>query len=130
MGVLAGGRGLGHFVNPPLQGGVHILDSAAKVGEYAKKMLGNTLVTKQTGAAGKPVNFLLLSEKFQIKRERYFAILMDRASGGPVLIGSKVGGTSIEDIAAADPTAIIKMPVDIMTGITSEQAQSMANQMG
>merc|ERR1711957_884980 len=62
--------------------------------------------------------------------EKYFAILNDRGSGGPLMIGSKVGGTSIEDIAAADPTAIIKMPVDIMKGITDEVASSMATQMG
>ena len=55
---------------------------------------------------------------------------MDRGSRGPLMIGSKVGGTSIEDIAEADPTAIIKMPVDIMEGITADQASSMATQMG
>merc|ERR1711957_600628 len=65
-----------------------------------------------------------------IAGEKYFAILNDRGSGGPIMIGSKVGGTSIEDIAEADPTAIIKMPVDIVAGITSEQAASMATQMG
>merc|ERR1712019_256575 len=54
----------------------------------------------------------------------------DRGSGGPLMIGSKTGGTSIEDIAAADPTAIIKVPVDIMEGITKEQSTSMASQMG
>merc|ERR1711924_22788 len=73
---------------------------------------------------------LLLAEKFTITRERYFAILMDRASGGPVMIGSKVGGTSIEDIVEADPSAIIKMPVDIMEGMTAEKAGSMADQIG
>merc|ERR1711976_1157310 len=65
-----------------------------------------------------------------IAGEKYFAILNDRASGGPIMIGSKVGGTSIEDIAAADPTAIIKIPVDIMEGMITEKAESMAAQMG
>merc|ERR1712176_586156 len=104
--------------------------SKAKVAEYAENMLGKTLVTKQTGAEGKPNNTLMLAEKVSISTEKYFAILMDRGSGGPLMIGSKVGGTSIEDIAEADPTAIIKMPVDIMVGITAEQAASMASQMG
>jgi len=93
-------------------------------------MLGKTLITKQTGAEGKPNNTLLLAEKVSITTEKYFAILMDRGSGGPLMIGSKTGGTSIEDIAAADPTAIIKLPVDIMEGITTEAALSMATQMG
>ncbi|CAK0878095.1 unnamed protein product [Prorocentrum cordatum] len=127
--VLAGGRGLGHFKENGFQGGVHIVPKG-KVSEFAEKMLGKTLVTKQTGAEGKPNNTLLLAEKVSIADEKYFAILMDRGSGGPLMIGSKVGGTSIEDIAAADPTAIIKMPVDIMTGITDEVASSMATQMG
>lgn len=72
----------------------------------------------------------MLAEKVDIAGEKYFAILNDRGSGGPIMIGSKVGGTSIEDIAEADPTAIIKMPVDIMEGMTEKKAQSMADQMG
>jgi len=127
--VLAGGRGLGYFKENNFQGGVHVI-SKDKVGEYAENMLNKTLITKQTGAEGKPNNTLMLAEKVAIVGEKYFAILMDRGSGGPIMIGSKVGGTSIEDIAEADPTAIIKMPVDIMTGVTSEQAASMATQMG
>merc|ERR1712151_1037339 len=127
--VLAGGRGLGYFKEDNFQGGVHIVPKE-KVAEVADKMLGKTLITKQTGAEGKPNNTLLIAEKVSIASEKYFAILMDRGSGGPLMIGSKTGGTSIEDIAEADPTAIIKMPVDIMAGITSEQASSMATQMG
>jgi len=127
--VLAGGRGLGHFKENNFQGGVHIVNKA-KIAETAEKMLGKTLVTKQTGAEGKPNNLLMLAEKVDIESEKYFAILMDRGSGGPLLIGSKVGGTSIEDIAEATPEAIIKMPVDIMDGITAAEAEKMANQMG
>lgn len=93
-------------------------------------MMNRSQVTKQTGETGKPINSLLLVEKFEIKSERYFAILMDRSAGGPLIIGSKTGGTSIEDIAAADPTAIIKMPVDIMQGMSAAQATEMATKMG
>lgn len=127
--VLAGGRGLGHFKENNFQGGVHIV-AKDKVAEVADKMLGKTLITKQTGAEGKPNNTLLIAEKVQIVGEKYFAILMDRGSGGPLMIGSKTGGTSIEDIAAADPTAIIKVPVDIVAGITHADASAMASQMG
>jgi len=73
---------------------------------------------------------LLLAEKVQIDTEKYFAILNDRGSGGPLMIGSKTGGTSIEDIAAKDPSAIVKMPVDIVEGCTTEMATSMAKEMG
>jgi succinyl-CoA synthetase beta subunit len=74
--ILAGGRGLGTFTNG-LQGGVHIIKSS-EVEEYAGKMLGGTLVTKQTGPAGKPVNTLLLAKKMELVNEMYFAILLDR----------------------------------------------------
>merc|ERR1711972_656959 len=127
--VLAGGRGLGHFKENNFQGGVHIIPKE-QAAEFADKMLGKTLVTKQTGATGKPCNTVMLCEKFDIKTEKYFAILMDRGSGGPVMIGSKTGGTSIEDIAAKDPSAIVKVPVDIVKGISNAQAQEMAEKMG
>merc|ERR1712014_191540 len=127
--VLAGGRGLGYFKENNFQGGVHIVPKS-QVSDVADKMLGKTLITKQTGAEGKPNDTLLIAEKVSIASEKYFAILMDRGSGGPLMIGSKTGGTSIEDIAAADPTAIIKVPVDIMNGVTKEQTTSMASQMG
>lgn len=127
--VLAGGRGLGHFKENGFQGGVHIVPKS-EIEKMADNMLGKTLVTKQTGATGKPCSTVMLAEKFQIKTEKYFAILMDRGSGGPIMIGSKTGGTSIEDIAAADPTAIVKVPVDIIEGLSTAQAVDMAKQMG
>jgi len=130
--VLAGGRGLGHFKENGFQGGVLGTSSREELRECAEKMLGKTLITKQTGEAGKPCNFLMLAEKFQIKEggEKYFAILMDRGAGGPIMIGSKVGGTSIEDIAEADPSAIIRIPVDINKGCDKKMALDMANKMG
>ena len=95
--ILAGGRGLGTFTNG-LKGGVHIT-TAANANTLAKKMLGATLVTKQTGPAGKPVNTLYVAKKMKLKREMYFAILLDRKSAGPIMIGCSEGGTSIEDLA-------------------------------
>lgn len=122
--ILAGGRGLGKFTSG-LQGGVHIC-SAPKAVELAKQMLGGTLVTKQTGPAGKPVSTLYVARKMKLKREMYFAILLDRKTAGPIMIGCSEGGTSIEDLAEKFPEKIIKIPIDIRTGITDEQALKMA----
>lgn len=121
--VLAGGRGLGKFTNG-LQGGVHIAKTD-KALELAKQMLGGTLVTKQTGPAGKPVNVLYVAKKMKLKREMYFAMLLDRATAGPLMIGCSEGGTSIEDLAEKFPEKIIKIPVDIRVGLTDAQAMQM-----
>lgn len=122
--IYAGGRGLGKFTNG-LQGGVHIC-SVNKALDLAKQMLNQTLVTKQTGPAGKPVNTLYVAKKMKLKREMYFAILLDRKTAGPIMIGCSEGGTSIEDLAEKFPEKIIKIPVDIRTGITDDQAMQMA----
>lgn len=121
--ILAGGRGLGKFTNG-LQGGVHIC-SADEAEELAAKMLGATLVTKQTGPKGKPVNTLYIANKMKLLREMYFAILLDRKTAGPVMIGCSEGGTSIEDLAERFPEKIVKVAVDIRTGITDAQAMEM-----
>jgi len=118
--ILAGGRGLGTFTNG-LQGGVHIIKSS-EVEEYAGKMLGGTLVTKQTGPAGKPVNTLLLAKKMELVNEMYFAILLDRATQGPMVIACAEGGTSIEDLAESNPDAIVRVPIDPKVGMTDADA--------
>jgi succinyl-CoA synthetase beta subunit len=121
--IYAGGRGLGSFKNG-LKGGVHIV-KADKVKDLASKMLGQVLVTKQTGAAGKPVNTLYVARKMKLAREMYFAILLDRSTSGPVMIGCSEGGTSIEDLAHKYPEKIVKIPVDAREGITDVQATKM-----
>ncbi|PRW59384.1 Succinyl- ligase [ADP-forming] subunit mitochondrial isoform A [Chlorella sorokiniana] len=121
--ILAGGRGLGEFTNG-LQGGVHIC-KVEEAPALAAKMLGGTLVTKQTGPKGKPVNTLYIAHKMKLKREMYFALLLDRKSAGPVMIGCSEGGTSIEDLAEKFPDKIVKIPIDIRTGITDAQAMQM-----
>jgi succinyl-CoA synthetase beta subunit len=126
--ILAGGRGLGTFTNG-FQGGVHIVPKGDAV-SVASKMLGETLVTKQTGARGKPVNTLYIAEKMKLNREMYFAILLDRKSAGPMMIGCGEGGTSIEDLAEKFPDKIIKIPVDIREGITDAQAREMVEGLG
>jgi len=123
--ILAGGRGLGSFVTGnQLQGGVHIIPTS-QVEKYATEMIGGTLVTKQSGPAGKPVNTVLLAKKMQLEREFYFAIMMDRASQGPMIIACAEGGTSIEDLAESNPEMIIKVPVNLEEGITGEQVQTV-----
>eukprot|EP00210_Caulerpa_lentillifera_P003633 g3468.t1 len=121
--ILAGGRGLGQF-KTGLKGGVHICTSS-EAKALAKEMLNQILVTKQTGPIGKPVNTLYIAQKMKLKNEKYFAILLDRESNGPILIGCSEGGTSIEELAESKPEKIIKIPVDITTGLTNEQAKEM-----
>lgn len=123
--ILAGGRGLGKFTNG-LQGGVHIIKTA-EVEDYASKMLGGTLVTKQSGAAGKPVNTVLLAKKMQLAREFYFAIMMDRTTQGPLIIACSEGGTSIEDLAESSPEKIIKVPVSFDEGLTDEKVAQIVD---
>lgn len=127
--VLAGGRGLGSFKNG-FKGGVHICYEQDKAADVAEKMIGQHLVTKQTGADGRLCSTALITERLYIRREMYFAITYDRESSGPVIVASRVGGTSIEDIAAADPTAVAKIPVDMATGLTPEVAAEVAEALG
>jgi len=122
--ILAGGRGLGKFTNG-LQGGVHVIKTS-EIAEYAGKMLGGTLVTKQSGPEGKPVNTLLLAKKMNLVKEMYLAIMLDRATMGPIIIACSEGGTSIEDLAESHPEKIIKTPIDINVGITDDQAMAVA----
>lgn len=131
--ILAGGRGLGTFMDeadgtPGLQGGVHVIQTS-EVADYASKMLGKTLVTKQSGPAGKPVNTILLAKKMNLVREFYFAIMMDRASGGPIIIACSEGGTSIEDLAEKYPEKILKLPVSLSEGLTEAKAQQVVEHL-
>jgi succinyl-CoA synthetase beta subunit len=127
--VLAGGRGLGHFSNG-FKGGVHVgVKTPKEIKDMAAQMLGHKLITKQTGAGGRICNTVQIVETVQTKSEKYFAILMDRAFGGPVVIASAKGGVTIEDIAAKDPSCIIKEPIDIKTGLAPGQARRIAEKM-
>ncbi len=104
--------------------------SVQEAENLASKMLGQTLVTIQSGAQGKPVNTVFVQEKASPIHEMYFAILLDRQSGGPVLIGSSKGGMAIEDVAREDPSAITKIPIDITKGISRADADRLAKDMG
>lgn len=98
--------------------------------ELAEKMLGHNLVTKQTGAEGKPCNAVYICERKYARNEYYFAILLDRKSAGPVIVASSQGGVDIETVAAQTPEAIITLPIDAKVGFTKEKALDLAKQMG
>ncbi|XP_043850058.1 succinate--CoA ligase [ADP-forming] subunit beta, mitochondrial isoform X1 [Dromiciops gliroides] len=127
--VLAGGRGKGTFESG-LKGGVKIVFSPEEAKAVSAQMIGKKLFTKQTGEKGRICNSVLVCERRYPRREYYFAITMERSFQGPVLIGSSQGGVNIEDVAAENPEAIFKEPIDIMEGIKKEQAARLAQNMG
>ena len=97
-------------------GGVVVVDDAEKAGEISRLMLGNILVTRQSGAEGREVRRVLIEEAMEIARECYLALLLDRSIEGLVFIASTEGGTEIEEVAAKRPDAILKVPVDPRAG--------------
>lgn len=103
---------------------------SSQVEDYAGKMLGARLVTKQTGPGGQQCSKVLVNEGITIHRECYFAILMDRAHGGPVMVASTQGGMDIEEVAEKSPEAIITEPVDITKGLQDAQARNLAERLG
>ncbi|KAL2091398.1 hypothetical protein ACEWY4_013661 [Coilia grayii] len=127
--ILAGGRGKGMF-DSGLKGGVHLTKDPAVVGELANKMLGYNLTTKQTPKEGVKVKTVMVAEALDISRETYFAILMDRACNGPVMVGSPQGGMDIEEVAASSPELIFKEVIDIFEGVRDDQALRMAANLG
>ncbi|EDW96588.1 succinate--CoA ligase [ADP-forming] subunit beta, mitochondrial isoform X2 [Drosophila yakuba] len=127
--VLAGGRGKGTFKNG-LKGGVRVVYDPQTAEELSSKMIDQLLVTKQTGAAGRICKKVMVAERKFPRREFYFAVMMERAFNGPVLIASKEGGVDIEEVAASSPDAILYEPIDIGTGLTSEQAEKIVKKVG
>jgi succinyl-CoA synthetase beta subunit len=127
--VLAGGRGKGTF-NTGFKGGVKFAKTKEDAAEYTEKMLGNTLVTHQTGAAGQKVSKVFIAECLDIQKEYYFAILLQGKYGGPVLVGSPRGGVDIETVAKENPEDIYTQPVPMKKGLTSEDALTFANKLG
>ncbi|MFO1000369.1 MAG: ADP-forming succinate--CoA ligase subunit beta [Planctomycetaceae bacterium] len=128
--IHAGGRGKGTFKEHPTQRGVVLVKSAAEAAENAKRMLGSTLVTIQTGDEGKQVNTLFVEQGLKIARELYLGIVVDREVGGPVLIMSSEGGMDIEEVAKHTPEKIIAEPFDAVAGLYPYQARKMAYALG
>ena len=127
--IHAGGRGKGTFKDG-FQGGVHLCDSVEDVTAKAEAMLGNVLVTKQTGEDGRQVNTLLISSAEEITKEFYLACLLDRGIGRPILMASAEGGMDIEEVAAKTPEKIIKVAIDPTIGLQDYQARKVAIALG
>jgi len=127
--VHAGGRGKGSFKNG-FKGGVHVRKTPDEVRDVAAKMLGQILVTHQTGPDGRLVNKVLVAESADIAREIYFAVLLDRATAAPLVVASTEGGVEIEAVAAKSPEKIIREPIDPLSGLQPYQARKLASQLG
>ncbi|KAJ0422552.1 hypothetical protein BJY00DRAFT_69798 [Aspergillus carlsbadensis] len=127
--VLAGGRGKGHFDNG-LKGGVRVIYSPTEAKMFAGQMIGQKLITKQTGAAGRLCNSVYIVERKFARREFYLAILMDRQTQSPVIVASSQGGMDIEAVAKENPEAIITTPIDINVGVTDGIATKIATELG
>ncbi|HYG36136.1 MAG TPA: ADP-forming succinate--CoA ligase subunit beta [Clostridia bacterium] len=127
--VHAGGRGKGTFKSG-YQGGVKLCSTAEDVHEKAKAMLGNVLVTKQTGPEGRLVSKLLVTLAPNIQKEFYLAVLLDRSISRPVVMASTEGGVDIEEVAAKTPEKIIKEPIDPAVGMMPFQARKIATALG
>ena len=120
--IHAGGRGKG--------GGVKVVRNLADAEAAAQKILGMQLVTHQTGPQGQKVQRLLIEETASIDRELYLGIVLDRAIGKFVFMASKAGGMEIEEVAAKDPTAIIKEVIDPAIGLAAYQGRNLAFALG
>ena len=119
--IHAGGRGKA--------GGVKLAKNIDEVKKYATEILGKTLVTKQTGPAGKKVNRLLIEEGSNIKKEYYLSFVIDRQTARVVMMGSEEGGMEIEKVAAEMPDKIVKEYIDPAVGLAPFQASRMAYAM-
>ena len=126
--IHAGGRGKGHFTEADAgeKGGVRMAKSATEAAEEAKKMLGRTLVTHQTGPAGKQVNRIYIEAGSGIERELYLAILLDRQTSRVSFVCSTEGGMDIEEVAAETPEKILSFSVDPATGYQAYHGRRIA----
>ncbi len=120
--IHAGGRGKG--------GGVKLAKDPDEAAELTKKILGMTLVTHQTGPEGRLVRKVLIEEALNIDKELYLAVTLDRASGMNVVMASAQGGMDIEEVAAHDPKAIHREPIDTVLGVQPFQARQIAYALG
>ena len=127
--IHAGGRGKGTFKNG-FQGGVKLCRSAGEVFDKAAAMLGNVLVTKQTGPEGRLVSKLLVAGAPNIKKELYCAVLLDRAAARPILMASTEGGMDIEQVADEHPEKIIRELIDPALGLMPFQGRKLAVALG
>jgi succinyl-CoA synthetase beta subunit len=130
--IHAGGRGKGKFkeLGPDAKGGVRLARTSDEVRAAATEMLGNTLVTIQTGPAGKQVNRLYVTDGVDIAREFYLALLVDRKSGRIAFVVSTEGGMDIEAVAHDTPEKIMSFSVDPATGFMPHHGRAVAHALG
>src|SRR4051794_33194082 len=129
--IHAGGRGAGRFADDPDgKGGVRLAHSIDEVRTQAEAMLGHTLVTRQTGPAGRTVHRVYVEAGCDIAREIYLSLLVDRASGRITLVASTEGGMAIEDVAASHPEKIQRIAIDPAAGISGFHARRLAEGLG
>jgi len=127
--IHAGGRGKGTFTNG-FKGGVKFSKSKAEAKEYAEKMIGNTLVTIQTGPSGRKVQTIYFTVASDIKKEYYLALLLDRATSKPVIVASTEGGVEIEKVAHETPEKIFKVFIDPAYGLGDYQVRELVTKLG
>jgi succinyl-CoA synthetase beta subunit len=120
--IHAGGRGKG--------GGVKLAKTPDEARDWASKIVGMQLVTPQTGAQGQKVQKVLVEEMADIAQELYLAVLLDRATGTPIVMASKAGGMDIEEVAHKDPAAILKVAIDPHLGMIPFEARRVAYGLG
>jgi succinyl-CoA synthetase beta subunit len=127
--IHAGGRGKGTFKSG-FQGGVKLCKTADDACEKAKAMLGQVLITKQTGPEGRLVSKVLVADAQEIKKEFYLAVLLDRATSRPLIMASTEGGVDIEEVAAKTPEKIVRETIDPAVGMMPYQARKLAAALG
>ncbi len=130
--IHAGGRGKGKFKEPEAgeKGGVRLARSVEEASEFARQMLGRTLVTIQTGPAGKVVNRIYIEDGSDIERELYLAVLIDRSTSRISFVASTEGGMSIEDVAHETPEKILTFDIDPATGLSDFHGRRVAFALG
>ena len=130
--IHAGGRGKGSFKEAEAgeKGGVRLAKSVEEAAEQAKQMLGKTLVTHQTGPAGKQVNRIYIEDGSDIETEMYLALLVDRATSRISIVASTEGGMDIEEVAASTPEKILSFEIDPATGYQGFHGRRVAFELG
>src|SRR5213592_5011317 len=130
--IHAGGRGKGRFkeLGESAKGGVRLAHSIDEVREHAGEMLGKTLVTVQTGPAGKQVQRLYITDGVDIAKEFYLALLVDRETGRIAVVASTEGGMDIETVAHDTPEKITTITIDPATGLMPHHGRSVAAALG
>ena len=129
--IHAGGRGAGRFADDPNgKGGVRLAKSIEETRQAAEAMLGHTLITKQTGPAGKTVHRIYVEAGCDIARELYLSLLVDRATSRILIMASTEGGMEIEEVAEHSPEKILRVAIDPATGISAFHARGLAFGLG